>query len=292
MDLKRAKEIYKSFIRNNEKITPVLSMNWKIKTDGTLVRIYSEELDKTFTLISKDSFIDKYLLNRDYNIENEIIKGSYFYTSVGLISEEDYYEAEDIIEKNKKSIREIDLEKGHVYKSDKGFEYIYIGALDILLIERKGVIYEKEFFKTDSFLYDREKEKVVNKSSIKLVKEIEENIFPIEIKFLPNILVSRYLNRNYLRYSYIKILTDIKRIDLKFYGEPEDLQSFNLRNLAVFLNSKEIIIAENSLKGFRSFSLNRDYILNSFEEEKRKVKRYELEFQGNLLISKKDILPF
>ena len=159
MDLRRAKEITRNFIRNGKKESPIFTTDWIIKPSDEDDKIYikSKSLEKKIYLCTKTDFVDLYLFNSDYLIEDKLFKGFYVLTSIGLITENNFYKAQDIVEKNEKSIPEAQMNVGSFYLSDKGREYLYLGTLKIEGIYLNSQILKKVKFDTISYLYDTER---------------------------------------------------------------------------------------------------------------------------------------
>ena len=181
MHIKEARNITRNFIRNGNEFTPVLASDWKMSFDRILT-IYSD-IEQTSFSIRSDNLIKEYLLNSNFNVKNDLIIGNYYHTSVGLVSEDDFYLAETTIEQNLIKFKKEDLEIGKNYLSDKGVSYLYLGILEVKVIELCDSLLEKDFLKTPELLWDIRNKKCIKLSSIKIIKEFEQILnFDLEIK--------------------------------------------------------------------------------------------------------------
>jgi len=129
--------------------------------------------NKKFDKLFKDIPLEDPIQVEEGNHYTNVI-GRYAMTSIGLVKEEDFLLAEDILE-NTPKIKKKDLIIGNRYKSILGKEYIYLDSIEYAL-------FNVPFLNSEYLLYDIKRKKRVNLSSIHLVEEIENNdIFDIII---------------------------------------------------------------------------------------------------------------
>jgi len=217
-----SKLITKRFTRNKIEVSPfaLYRINFKLD-DNKIVLISGDDIIQTLTY---EKFIEDYLYNEDYSLTKEntdfILNGSYYFTSVGLVTENDFFLAEDIQERYTKGIKKKDLEVNSIYFSNKGKEYLYLGGFQIKNIIKEDNKLIKNTILTEEYLYDLSKGEVVKKNSVKLVKFEKENRDSLDIN-LSGILYSNKQENTY----YINIDTRIHR--LTFYGN-NDSNLFSL----------------------------------------------------------------
>jgi len=171
MTILEAYNITKSFQTYFGKEKPFLSseiMLIKIKNFNRLIHYYwfvgqnGNRIKKTMSKKTYDSYIVKEIENTSSNKSLKKIDESLFLTSVGLVSEEDFYKAEDIME-NTKFLKRRDLEIDSVYLDIKGREFLYIGDLIINPENRKEKIYKSQLLNLENKMF-------IYFSSLKLVK--------------------------------------------------------------------------------------------------------------------------
>ena len=143
--------------------------DWKFIKEGQNILIFSELLGFT-TTISSSLFLDYYILPNRFTFNGGSIVGEFLYSSVGLITEEEYYLAEDLI-KNGFSIPLKDLEANYIYKANNGKSYIYVHDVGSKLLSFNKVT--GDFYKEDE--------------DINYLIEIKDDIFGRVIKYRPEI---------------------------------------------------------------------------------------------------------
>jgi len=131
-----------------------------------------------FTISEKDTYFDL-----PYLIQKPI--GEYAITSIGLITMDEFYLAQDFIEKQQK-IKYMDMEINQTYLSNTGKKYIFLGDL----ISRYGT--NINYLLKDS-IFDISLSKIVKLNSIKLIEEIN-NDYSEKIESFLN-------SRSYLTYA-------------------------------------------------------------------------------------------
>ena len=170
-----SKEAYKIITSSSE-----ITDDWKIIIHDKNVEIISFNLSFS-KYISFERYVKKY---SDFNEDMNLI-GEYYFSSIGFISQEDYFLAEDILSTDK--IKNKDLKYGYKYLGIDGKEYTYIDNLNIKSIDidfenllftkgiKKGIF---QFFVIDS-LFDT---KLIQINSKKVIKELyfDDNIRKIE----------------------------------------------------------------------------------------------------------------
>ena len=153
--------------------TPVseLSNNWAFNIEDKQVKVYSEF---DFFHTSFVSFVKNYI--DKLRIEDNKIIGEYRHSSVGFISEEDYFYAQDLLSENR--IKFSELIDNNIYQGNNGKKYIYKKTPEIYLIDfdTSTRTFSKKIEKTSFFLieYNEENElvKTIRLNSVKLIKEI------------------------------------------------------------------------------------------------------------------------
>ena len=261
-----AKEITKPFIRIYQKRKPILSSEWnlKIRTVQGKNKINLYDGEKIVDFITYESFIEDYSFNPNLKLENNKIIGNYFYTTVGLVNEETYYTAEDILENKVNYIDDEDLKLNTYYLSDKGDKLLYIGDIDLkLLIKENDTLY-KEDFKSNKYFYNFNKErKLINIRKIKILDELYKNKDSVEIDLKD------------LKYS-IEI-TSMKKNIIMYKNTTEENNFFSYVNI------------ENTYFGtyVPAYYIDREEILKFM---KSKSKFYELIRKPSLLMKNRDKL--
>jgi len=150
---------------------------------------YNINNTKFFELNERFNFNHPFL---DFSQDVFEIIGFYAFTSVGLISEEAFYLAEDIKEQQR-VIKNNSLEIGIIYESNTGKEYIYIGEIRIT----SG---EEEIHNFGKTLYDISAGKTRNLGAVRLINEIGKNekSYLIDItNDFPNLRRSLRYNKNF-----------------------------------------------------------------------------------------------
>jgi len=211
MTLKDANNITRRFIKNNKTYDPLLSSDWEFSIVCNKVCIGSNILDLNIpSYCSLEEYALSYAFNNLYKLEDNVIKGNYYLTSIGLVTEEEYFEAEDLIERYNTKIAKNELIVGNQYLSNKGKKYLYLGDLDLLSIVRDQNKLNKKILSSDPICYDVLESKLVYLSSLKLI----ENIGELDNKI--DILLNRGIFKELYDYEFIEISTTIKNIE--FYN--------------------------------------------------------------------------
>ena len=176
MNLAISKKITKNFIKNGEEFEPRLAGDWEFILVESYIFLKSKIADIHFYFSSIERYTKDYIFNTDFNLIDNKLQGNHYITSMGLIPEDYFYLATDFIENNNERLSQ--LEEGERYFSDKGKEYLYIGKITErkIFVEDGKII--KEISETKPYLYDLNKEKLVNSSSIKLVQFSENKEIP------------------------------------------------------------------------------------------------------------------
>jgi len=170
MTLLEAYNITRTFETNYEKVKPFSSSEIDLikTTIDEKVKYYywvhHHEEDRIIAKTMSKKKYNSYDIKEDHNsvITKKTIKEKMFLTLVGLVTEEDFYLAEDIME-NTKFLKKKDLDIDSVYLDIKGRELLYTGNL----IMNQGYITEKTY---KSQLFNIKKSRFLNVSSLKLVK--------------------------------------------------------------------------------------------------------------------------
>ena len=104
--------------------------------------------------------------NEVYHHKIKNIERPYYFTSIGLVDEETFFLAEDIME-NLTFIKKKELEIDSVYKSIQGKEYLFIGEISI----------NNDFADSDIYSYQLlslNDKRFLNLASIKLIEYVRE----------------------------------------------------------------------------------------------------------------------
>ena len=266
MRIKEARSITRKFIREEIEYKPVLAGDWVFELDEWKLKVKLTSIinDVSIQFVPVGKYTTEYMFNPNFEIINNTLRGNYYLTSVGLIEESVFFEAEDIIELNKTKISEKDLEKGRGYTSNLGEHYIYLGKLDFTQVKHKNNgdkthSLVKENILTDSFSYSLKNKNLVKTNSLKFVKEEpkSEEILYIYIELY-------YLN---IHADYLKLNTTIDNIDftggnknsikgnLEFYMEEslEEMMEFiaseeKEMKLTLRVHKKESLLSKKSIK--------------------------------------------
>jgi len=136
---------------------------------------------------SKEKTIKENILEITHKSEVDCItfKIPLYLTSVGVITEDEYLLAEDIID-NHSTIYKKDLVENAIYEASNGKKYTYLGDFKILFL---GVLYDlKDMF------YDKKYNKLITFSSLKIVNLLEysEKNININKKIIDTCFLSRF----------------------------------------------------------------------------------------------------
>lgn len=164
-----ARDIIRKFVKNGETREPQYSTDWTFYVGDTGVHLKSEILGYDDFFSSHESFSKEIALNSDYVLFNNSLAGVYYLTSVGFISEQKFYEAQEFIELNTKKFKKEDLEPGEIYIISKGKEVIIIGELTLRYINNEKGLLSKKTEDTDFLLFSLEENRYIKLLSVKLV---------------------------------------------------------------------------------------------------------------------------
>ena len=217
MNTKEAINITRDFIRNKNKITPLSADDWYFTMLDNKVSIHSDTEDIHLFYSSSEEFMKNTFFNNKVKLNGNEVSGRYFFTSTGLYTEDDYYNACDIIDISAEQVlKEIELELGRTYISDKNKKYVYIGKLKQIFVFEDTDHFNKEVEETDSLVYFIEGNRFINLSSINLItkgKKINRNILFSDIKIGANVSKTSSLLNSYSFFydkkAYIKLITDV-----------------------------------------------------------------------------------
>ena len=135
---------------------------------------YDISKDNGFVMMDYGESCEVYSFNKPYTL-----------TSAGLVTEEEFFLAEDIIEEQE-TIRKRDLIIGDRYLSISGKKYLYMGQM-------KYFYDEADFTLEINYLYDLKLNKFVQNDSVKLIEYIGENKEGVRINSMevltPNIFM-------------------------------------------------------------------------------------------------------
>ena len=291
-----AKKITKPFVRFYKRRKPILSSEWnfKIRTFETKrrhkkkVNLYNGE--KIVDVLSFNSYVENYSFNSSIKLDDNKIIGNYFFTSVGLVNEDTYYEAEDILENKVNYIKNKDLKINRFYLSNKGDKLLYIGSIDLkLLIKEDDILYKEEFKSHKYFYNENEERQLINIRDIKILKELETNIKKIDVDLIElkhkNEITS--MKKDIIMYKNItkkdKCISFIN-IENTYFGIYIPTYYIDREELLKFMNSKrkfyELVRKPSSIMKNRDKLISESYTDNkkgSFKMriyEDRRGKRY------------------
>jgi len=134
----------------------------------------------SYFTISQKEFKTNFLDNPNFHISDEEFNqdlsysiqkpiGEYAITSIGLITMDEFYLAQDFIEQQHK-IKKTNLEFKQTYISNKGKKYIFLG--DLFSNYGTNVMYTLK-----DCLFDISLNKIVKLSSIKLIEKINNDFY-------------------------------------------------------------------------------------------------------------------
>jgi len=158
MTVREAYKITKFFKHGHFSYPPFCISEITIREYQNTVQIGSPIYDVNYVRITKRQFLKQkekfnFKLTYSYDDFKEYFYGRKLYlTSIGLVSEEDYFLAKDTID-NLKTIPKKELLEDTLYLSDKGKEYFYIKS-------HNGQVYDKKL------------KKQILKDSVRLVQEV------------------------------------------------------------------------------------------------------------------------
>jgi len=178
MEISTAKSITKSFINKGEKREPIFASDWEFILKKDTVYIISEQNNVEYIFSSLNNYSREYVFGPFKNIvkDNKLIDGAYF-TSIGFVSAEDFFLAEDILE-NIKKIKLSEMKEGHIYLSDKGKEYLFIKEeiqTNTYVKDNNFTHFRKKRIQRENTLYDITFRKYVKFNSVKLIKEVNRD---------------------------------------------------------------------------------------------------------------------
>jgi len=276
-----AKRITKKFIRLKKELSPTISFSWEFKMSGNKVKIISD--DVIYDEISFEFYAKQYLFSEDFIINDNKLDDPYYYTSIGFISERDYFMAEDIMESYAEAIKLKDLVVNHIYLSDKGEKFLFLGSLDIDILEVshhiKGKIrIYKERQQIKPLFYNIKTKKIIRASSVKIISYFEKNHTEIEI----NDGFFKYFIQNNFYYIHPLENVSFKNSYIeRFFSVNNDIQDFE-KALDFIVNSKEnsidlncVVTDNNDMYGFENTEI-------SYFGESNNYTKYYYDSYGNL----------
>jgi len=210
MTIKRAKELTRPFIKNSKEYSPIVSSDWTFSIEDSKVILTSIFSSISLEFLTLSSYSENYIFSPYYLINNNSLVGNYYLTSVGLIKEEEYFIAEDLIEQLNNPIKKKDLIPGHIYLSDKGLKHIYLGVLSATAIINDYNSLNKLLVSTDNLSYNLSTNKLVKSQSIRFILEDADTVVaPAIITDLP------YMHFNFAfdYLDYFKIDTGLDCLD-------------------------------------------------------------------------------
>ena len=198
MTINRAYNITRNFQKDGIEFIPGLITNgfFCSSTNNTIDFCSFTSEHFSYFNISKKEFKTNFLDNHNFHISDEEFNedlaysiqkpiGEYAITSIGLITMDEFYLAQDFIEKQQK-IKKTNMEFKQTYLSNKGKKYIFLG--DLLSNYGTNIIYSLK-----DCLFDISLSKIVKLNSIKLIEEINNDYYYT--------LDSFFNCRTYLSYS-------------------------------------------------------------------------------------------
>ena len=255
-----ARLITKKFIRGNVETYPLLASDWVFDKIDNSIFIISKTMNGCIDSISFSGYIEKYIYNESLTVIDNTLIGNYYYTSVGFVSDEDFYLAEDILEQYNIRIPKSELLENYIYLSDKGKKYIYLGSFEIETITHEEDNLNRYFGKTDFYLYDISDDCIRKVGGTRLIQEVGKNkeLFEVDIW---NIDLPNMQSRETHKLVYIKHMKFLDNI--RFLNLNSSYYSAILRNYDI--TEKELLRFELSpdkkleLKQKKSIKIKNDY---------------------------------
>ena len=134
MDFKEALLLTKEFSNNSNSVTPQLASDWTFNiipmySRPDKVSISSEILGYTIELqIEIYTFLKKYIFSKEILIDGNHLIGAYSFSKTGLVDEQLFLDAQNIVSENTFDIIENDeLMDYNIYIDTKGDKYVYFG---------------------------------------------------------------------------------------------------------------------------------------------------------------------
>ena len=143
MNYKKAHKIIKS-----KKGISIATNDWMFIKEADYMLIFSVSLDFR-SGVSFSEFLDHYVLSGKFNIKDNLIIGEYLYSSIGLITQDDYFLAEDLIQ-NSEFIPFKELESNYFYRANNGKTYLYVNNIGSKLLSFNKLT--GDFFKEDEYM--------------------------------------------------------------------------------------------------------------------------------------------
>ena len=183
MTLKRAYDLTRDFTKRDLPFRAGIVSDFYFKEYNGFYSLYSKLTDfHVYDKISTKVYSERYLKNKDFNINSnhfsgkfgfiiEELVGEYAITAKGLVSIDEYYLACDLMD-NQKGIQQKEMNKNHIYKAITGKEYIYLGDI---FYSCKPYKKDREERVLDDMVLDTKLNKIVNRTSIRLVEYNGEN---------------------------------------------------------------------------------------------------------------------
>jgi len=238
MDIERASKIMKSFVKDNEKLKPTSGNDWEFNVVDKRIRLVSNDNNIDLDFSSKEDYLDIFIFGNDYKIEDNKLIENYYLTSVGLITEEEYHEAEWNMDCFSAGLKEDDLIKEDYYVSNKGINYIYLGKIEIdnILLDRKKDELRKETILTDSYCFNLNTKKLVKTKSVKLIWDSE--IVNLDELYTVHLVVEDETNE--ILESVFKETKNVSFIS--DYMTNPDIGGYDSINIANFRDSEDDVL--------------------------------------------------
>ena len=157
-------EVYKKIMLHKQTTLETNKVKYFIKVfksnDVFFSKLISKHIYESFDIEKEPS------ANEFHHHEIKNIERPYYFTSIGLVDQETFFLAEDIME-NLTFIKKKDLNIDSIYKSIQGKEYLFIGDLTINTNFPESDTYPNQLFCLTDGTF-------LNFSSIKLIEYIRE----------------------------------------------------------------------------------------------------------------------
>ena len=176
MNISTAKEITKPFFNMKAKRYPLLASDWEFILEDESVYLISKENNVKYYFSSINTYAKMYMFGvfKDDILNNKLKKSAYF-TSIGFVSVDDFFLAEDMLE-NSQFIPRKDLLLNKVYLTDKGKEYLYINISEKNIFMKEYNLISKENKSWNAFI-DLSTSKIIKGVSLKFIDMIDKEIY-------------------------------------------------------------------------------------------------------------------
>lgn len=255
---KDAVKITRDFQRGGETYSPFLASDWTFEIEDGKIYLSSENAEYRMYFSSIEHYTTFYIFGDDYEIVKNKLKGAYYYTSFGFITEEMYHRALDVLELGN-TIKENDMIKGNIYTTDKGKQVIYLGKLDITYISIKDDILIKDKKTTKSLVLELLTTNIYNLSSLKIVEDQNRTFTGRETLRIENLLKRETFE------DYIFVGTPTKNINRIFIlnNDYVSLSFFKGYELDTYFKYKDFI--EDNKNEFQLKKI-KDELINKMSE--------------------------